>query len=48
VFGVIEVSRKGADPAAAGPDFTVQDLLVLTEIGSAAGPYLLQLRPKLH
>jgi hypothetical protein len=48
VFGVIEVSRKGADPAAAGPDFTAQDLLVLTEIGAAVGPYLLQLRPTLH
>jgi len=47
-FGVIEVSRKGADPAGAGPDFTAQDLAALTEIGAAVGPYLLQLRPTLH
>lgn len=47
-FGVIEVSRKGADPAAAGPDFTAQDLAALTEIGAVVGLYLLQLRPKLH
>ncbi len=47
-MGVIELSRKGADAAAAGPDFTAQDLAALTEIGAAAAPYLLQLRPKLH
>ncbi len=47
-MGVIEVSRKAADAAAAGPDFTAQDLAALTEIGAAAAPYLLQLRPKLN
>ncbi|HEY7677339.1 MAG TPA: GAF domain-containing protein [Candidatus Methylomirabilis sp.] len=46
-FGVIEVSRKGADPAAAGPDFTAQDLVALEEIAATAGPYLLPLRPRL-
>ncbi len=47
-MGVIERSRKGAEAASAGPDFTAQDLVALTEIGAAAAPYLLQLRPKLH
>ena len=46
-LGVIEVSRKGADAAAAGPDFTQQDLAVLTEIGAAVIPYLQQLKPKI-
>ena len=47
-FGVVEVSRKGEDAAAAGPDFTAQDLAALTEMGTAAAPYLLELRPKLN
>ncbi len=46
-IGVIEVSRKGPDLAAAGPDFTRQDLAALTEMGAIVGPYLLQLRPRL-
>ena len=46
-IGVIEVSRKGEDAAAAGADFTPHDLAALMEIGAAVGPYLLQLRPPL-
>lgn len=46
-FGVIEVSRKGEAAAAAGPDFTPQDLAALAEIGTAVAPYLQQLKPKL-
>jgi hypothetical protein len=47
-MGAIEVSRKGADLASAGPDFTQQDLVALTEIGATAAPYLQRLRPKLY
>jgi hypothetical protein len=46
-MGVIEVSRKGPDAAAAGPDFTAQDLAALTEIGAAVAPHLQHLKPKL-
>jgi len=46
-FGVIEVSRKGEDAAAAGPIFTAQDLAALTEIGAAVAPSLRQLKVKL-
>jgi len=35
VRGVIQVSRKGASPTAAGPDFTQEDLQQLTEMASA-------------
>ncbi len=45
--GVIEVSRKGDDAAAAGADFTAQDLATLTEVGAVIAPYLQQLRPNL-
>ena len=47
-IGLIEVGRKGMDAAAAGPDFTAQDLAMLTEIGSAAAPFLLKLKPPLR
>ncbi len=46
-MGAIEVSRKGADGAAAGPDFTQEDLAGLTEIGTLAASYLQKMRPRI-
>jgi len=37
VIGVIQVSRKAPRPAAAGPDFTVEDLRKLEAVGRAVG-----------
>ena len=47
-LGLIEVGRKGADPASAGPDFTAQDLAALTEIGTAVAPFIQKLKPPLR
>lgn len=33
ILGVIQISRKGSDPAAVGPDFTMDDLRQLEAIG---------------
>lgn len=38
--GVIQLSRKGADSNAAGPNFTREDLAVLIEISKVLGKYL--------
>ena len=37
VMGVIQISRKGITPAAAGPDFAVQDLRKLEVAASEIG-----------
>ena len=38
--GVIQLSRKGADSNAAGPDFSREDLAALIEISKVLGKYL--------
>ncbi len=38
--GVIQLSRKGADSNAAGPDFTREDLAALVEISNILGKHL--------
>lgn len=40
VIGVIQVSRKAARPAAAGPDFTTDDLRKLESVASIVGKLL--------
>lgn len=45
-YGVIEVSRKGESVANSGPDFTKQDLTMLTEIADSISTQLQTLRPK--
>ncbi len=37
VLGVIQVSRKAPRPAAAGPDFTAEDLRKLEAVGRLCG-----------
>jgi GAF domain-containing protein len=37
VIGVIQVSRKAPRPAAAGPDFTTDDLEKLESVGRLVG-----------
>ena len=39
-IGVIQLSRKGADINAVGPDFTREDLAALIEISKVLGKYL--------
>lgn len=39
-IGVIQLSRKGADSNAAGPDFTREDLAALIEISKILGKHL--------
>jgi GAF domain-containing protein len=46
VAGVLQVSRKGATPAAAGPDFTIQDLRKLSEIALQIAPCIPLLKVK--
>ncbi|MEW6367441.1 MAG: GAF domain-containing protein [Acidobacteriota bacterium] len=45
VVGVIQVSRKGESEAAAGPDFSDDDLRQLQEIATEFAPYLGKLIP---
>ena len=43
--GVAQISRKGENPAEAGPDFTPGDLKKAQELFEAVGPYLAATRP---
>jgi hypothetical protein len=45
VIGVAEISRKGANAGAAGPDFTDADLKRAREIFERLAPYLAEARP---
>ena len=47
IFGVVEVSRKAATRAEAGPDFTTSDLALLYDILDRSSPYLESLQPKI-
>ncbi len=40
VVGVVQISRKGSSPKAAGSDFTPKDLNELKAVGAALGPCL--------
>ncbi|MCL6480700.1 MAG: GAF domain-containing protein [Firmicutes bacterium] len=40
VVGVVQISRKGRSPQAAGSDFTPKDLSELKAVGAALGPCL--------
>lgn len=44
-IGVVQVSRKGANPLEAGPDFTSADLRRVQEVFDAVAPYLHAARP---
>ena len=46
VVGVIQVSRKGSDPAAAGPDFLSNDLAKVQALCKPLGKLLLRLIPE--
>lgn len=46
VVGVIQISRKGRAGDPIGPDFTPQDLVELTSVGSILGKYLASLPPE--
>ena len=43
--GVAQISRKGENPAEAGPDFTADDLKKVQELFEEVGPYLVATRP---
>ena len=43
--GVAQISRKGENPAEAGPDFTAGDLKKAQDLFEKVGPYLLATRP---
>lgn len=45
IFGVVEVSRKGASAGEAGPDFSSADLAALHDILDRVAPYLKILHP---
>lgn len=44
-LGVIQVSKKGPNPAAAGTDFTEADLKRLEKIAAGVAPYLAKIVP---
>lgn len=44
-IGVVEISRKGANSGAAGPDFNDSDLAKAKDIFQLIGPYLAEARP---
>ena len=44
-IGVVEISRKGPNAGAAGPDFSNDDLKRAREIFERLGPYLAEARP---
>ncbi len=46
IFGIVEVSRKAATPAEAGPDFITSDLAILYDVLAMSSPYLESLQPK--
>ena len=45
-IGVLQVSRKGASPEEAGPEFTPEQLAALTAVGQQVGPHLLRATPR--
>ena len=48
VIGVIQISRKAPRPAAAGPDFTAEDLQKLEAVAIRVGTLMLKNRSKAH